>query len=116
MMLKMRARGDARVQALAREPCADEETLKVVPMISDIEGVVAARRIMLTTFEPRARRSTARSPRETIVLRPAEVDRAWHDFLATYPTLRRTWRGGGVWAEVDAMAEFYEGMQRIFGI
>jgi hypothetical protein len=86
-------------------------------MNSDIEGVVAARRIMLTTtFEPRARRRKARTPRETIVLRPAEVDRAWHDFLATYPTLRRTWRSGGVWAEVDAMAEFYEGMQRIFGI
>jgi hypothetical protein len=66
-------------------------------------------------FEPRAWRGMGRGPRETIVPRPSEVERALHEMLVTYPTLRRTWQSGGVWAEVDAMSEFYEGIQRMFG-
>jgi hypothetical protein len=57
-----------------------------------------------------------RGPRETIVPRPSEVEGALRKMLLTYPMLRRTWQDGGVWAEVDAMAEFYEGMQRMFGL
>lgn len=93
----------------------DEDPLKTIPIHSDNQGVALRGPIMTVRFESKAWQGLARGPRETIVPRPSEVERALRQMLVTYPVLRRSWQGGGVWAEVDALAEFYEGMHRMFG-
>jgi hypothetical protein len=52
---------------------------------------------------------------ETIIPRPAEVERALREMAASYPTLRRTWTSAAAWAQIDALSQCCEEIERMLG-